>query len=175
MEVEGAELSKTALCGALNRDGTLQGLGRSSRRSAAVSHARAKAQSRSTVRRSMSISAAISLCENPPKYVADSREKPEAPATRQGTLCVLRPALAVPSNVGIHVDADASARRAHQIAILRAIDRAARRPLPAILRLLRLPPSHFHARRRRPRVCALDDQPSFPGLDSAKAPDDQNS
>ena len=46
--------------------------------------------------------------------------------------------------------------------ILRAIDRARRCiPLRALLRLLRLSPSRFHARRRQD-ACALDDQSSCP-------------
>ncbi len=47
--------------------------------------------------------------------------------------------------------------------ILRAIDRArACIPLRALLRLLRLSPSRFHAWRRRHIVCTLDDQSSCP-------------
>jgi transposase InsO family protein len=50
-----------------------------------------------------------------------------------------------------------------KLQILRAIDRArACIPLRALLRLLRLSPSRFHAWRRRHTVCALDDQSSCP-------------
>ena len=46
-----------------------------------------------------------------------------------------------------------------KLRILRAIDGArACSPLRALLRLLRLSPSRFHAWRRRHTVCALDDQ-----------------
>jgi putative transposase len=50
-----------------------------------------------------------------------------------------------------------------KLRILRAIDQArACIPLRALLRLLRLSPSRFHAWRRRHTVCALDDQSSCP-------------
>jgi transposase InsO family protein len=50
-----------------------------------------------------------------------------------------------------------------KLRILRALDQArACVPLRALLRLLRLSPSRFHAWRRRHTVCALDDQPSCP-------------
>jgi hypothetical protein len=50
-----------------------------------------------------------------------------------------------------------------KLRILRAIDQArACIPLRALLRLLRLSPSRFHAWRRRHTLCALDDQSSCP-------------
>ena len=50
-----------------------------------------------------------------------------------------------------------------KLRILRAIDQArACIPLRALLRLLRLSPSRFHAWRRRRTACALDDQSSCP-------------
>ena len=50
-----------------------------------------------------------------------------------------------------------------KLRILRAIDQArAGIPLRALLRLLRLSPSRFHAWRRRRIACALDDQSSCP-------------
>ena len=50
-----------------------------------------------------------------------------------------------------------------KLRILRALDQArACIPLRALLRLLRLSPSRFHAWRRRHTVCALDDQSSCP-------------
>ena len=50
-----------------------------------------------------------------------------------------------------------------KLRILRAIDQArAGIPLRALLRLLRLSPSRFHAWRRRRTACALDDQSSCP-------------
>ena len=50
-----------------------------------------------------------------------------------------------------------------KLRILRAIDQArACIPLRALLRLLRLSPSRFHAWRRRRIACALDDQSSCP-------------
>ena len=50
-----------------------------------------------------------------------------------------------------------------KLRILRAIDQArACIPLRALLRLLRLSPSRFHAWRRRHTVCALDDQSACP-------------
>jgi hypothetical protein len=50
-----------------------------------------------------------------------------------------------------------------KLRILRAIDQArACIPLRALLRLLRLSPSRFHAWQRRHTVCALDDQSSCP-------------
>ena len=50
-----------------------------------------------------------------------------------------------------------------KLRILRAIDQArACIPLRALLRLLRLAPSRFHAWRRRRTACALDDQSSCP-------------
>ena len=50
-----------------------------------------------------------------------------------------------------------------KLRILRAIDQArACIPLRALLRLLRLSPSRFHAWRRRHTACALDDQSSCP-------------
>src|SRR5919197_3170851 len=50
-----------------------------------------------------------------------------------------------------------------KLQILRAIDQArARIPLRAVLQLLQLSPSRFHAWRRRHTVCALDDQSCCP-------------
>jgi putative transposase len=50
-----------------------------------------------------------------------------------------------------------------KLRILRAIEQArACIPLRALLRILRLSPSRFHAWRRRPTPCALDDQSSCP-------------
>ena len=50
-----------------------------------------------------------------------------------------------------------------KLRILRAIDQTrACLPLRALLRLLRLSPSRFHAWRRRHTVCTLDDQSSCP-------------
>jgi hypothetical protein len=50
-----------------------------------------------------------------------------------------------------------------KLRILRAIDQArACIPLRALLRLLRLSPSRFHAWQRRHTVCILDDQSSCP-------------
>jgi len=51
----------------------------------------------------------------------------------------------------------------HKLRILRAIDQArACIPLRALLRLLRLSPSRFHAWQRRHTACVLDDQSSCP-------------
>jgi len=50
-----------------------------------------------------------------------------------------------------------------KIRILRAVDRAREFvPLGALLRFLQLSPSRFHAWRRLPHGCALDDQSSCP-------------
>jgi putative transposase len=50
-----------------------------------------------------------------------------------------------------------------KLRLLRAVDRArAFVPLRALLRFLRVPPSRFHAWRRRQQACSLDDQSSCP-------------
>jgi hypothetical protein len=76
---------------------------------------------------------------------------------------LLRLALALLRSSGFTVTHERLPNGRAQIRILRAVDRARECvPLLVILRVLRLSPSRFHAWRRLPHACALDDHSSCP-------------
>ena len=81
----------------------------------------------------------------------------------QKLAALLRLALALLRVSGFTLAAERLPEGPDKLRILRAIDQArASIPLRALLRLLRLSPSRFHAWQRRHTVCVLDDQSSCP-------------
>ena len=81
----------------------------------------------------------------------------------QKLAALLRLALVLLRVSGFTLSSDRLPDGRDKLRMLRAIDQArACIPLRAVLRLLRLSPSRFHAWRRRHTACALDDQSSCP-------------
>lgn len=81
----------------------------------------------------------------------------------QKLAALLRLAQALLRTSGCRLNAERLPDGRAKMRLLRAVDRAhAYLPLRTVLRFLRVSPSRFHAWRRRPRACALDDQSSCP-------------
>ena len=81
----------------------------------------------------------------------------------QKLTALLRLALALLRTSGFSLTGERLPDGRAKMRILRAVDRArAFVPVRTLLRFLRVSPSRFHAWRRRPQACALDDQWSCP-------------
>lgn len=81
----------------------------------------------------------------------------------QKRAALLRLALALLRTSGFTLTGERLPDGRAKIRILRAVDRARECiPLRAVLQFLQLSPSRYHAWRRRPHACALDDQSACP-------------